>query len=794
MQDSHEIGSEHGLESTIHEETQPILVDLEAKIEEETCKKDSRNTGNCEQECGKPQSKIPPWLLKRNKRKAAVAAISTQNDTQAKPASHSEHGEGPEEACEKNDEGNDTTAITTDAAEDDPQIMQSKNDRTLSTEESQTCSTDSLSDEVKPDVGACEEGKDLAIAQNDFPSPEIVSQGTGDDPGKETEKSKTETMDTQPIKLITSDTNPSKDFVVQLALDTKKSESEEQTAVAQKINSETGNLETGSSESSKPSETVEPATDSETQAKQVEHVSEDTGNRTDIGRAEVKNKSAKPDAAINLDCDNISNNTGSDDNSQTKTELNCTNPVCSLQQIDIPQPKMTYKSDPVKYTYNEQNTTEAQNCDGVNCSKEEKPDSEESAQQTNTHDFSSEHQDTDQKLEQIQTELHQPQTELHQPVEPSIHVQAVDCRMQMIMAATLAQLPPDMTVWDLYQYINPNILDSINLPTTPVVDIEEATALYIQDPEPNDDDSHPPAKYEEVIARRAEAKMRIEREVPPLLEAAHDEHGRRPRPRRGLRGHMRGRRHYREYDPAIGSYVPVQRMNTNYTAGEDEFIGPQLPAYLQHLAHANEELNHHGHHSSQPFDFIENEDAIDDDTEEYAGYEEGEVVDGDHWAHPDNRSKPKRRSYSPQKRFSGHHGGSDPLGFDEGDRISNNIGDFHRRLMRMSGSVQDQDHDHMPAYSTGIQYRQGDPIQQQDEISQDRPPVPEQHDTSTEMKKNSNPESAMQFARPKYHEEGYSERFHAAPTGKLYFWGPEVNIRMLFSNNSHLTTNILTFK
>ena len=98
----------------------------------------------------------------------------------------------------------------------------------------------------------------------------------------------------------------------------------------------------------------------------------------------------------------------------------------------------------------------------------------------------------------------------------------------------------------------------------------------------------------------------------------------------------------------------------------------------------------------------------------------------------------------------------------------------------MSGSVQDEGH--TPAYSTGLQYTQtGDlrppyvrnqPNRYQEDVipqNQARPPQQQQYPATghpeAEYKKENLPEAVMQFVRPKYHEEGYSERFHAAPTG-----------------------------
>ncbi len=47
-----------------------------------------------------------------------------------------------------------------------------------------------------------------------------------------------------------------------------------------------------------------------------------------------------------------------------------------------------------------------------------------------------------------------------------LQIQA-DYQMQVTLAATLSQMPPDMTIGDLYQYIQPEVLEAMHLPSVP---------------------------------------------------------------------------------------------------------------------------------------------------------------------------------------------------------------------------------------------------------------------------------------------------------------------------------------
>ena len=417
------------------------------------------------------------------------------------------------------------------------------------------------------------------------------------------------------------------------------------------------------------------------------------------------------------------------------------------------QPKITYKSDPVRYTYDEQQQQQQQQQQQPDSQKQQnnvqQPQNDDQQQQGGVEDnapafhtgvqYSQSQeqplapQESVLPVQDPQQDVVQQAGELQQQMEQVYNTPQnyEECRMQMILAATLAQLPHDMTIGDLYQYINPNILDSMNLPPAPAGIIQEKLAQQQQELEA-EQEYHPATKYEEVIAKRAQVKMRIEQiesEVPRLMEHPVSE-SRGRGDRRSRRGRGRGRLHGRDFDPDIGGYVPIQRMDTTYTAGDDEFIGPQLPVHLQHLAHAHEDSppEHRAHarghcahacddshHHHQQFDFMAPDpdaviDGDDEATEEYAGYEEGEVVDGDHWAHPSTWGRPHNRGRK-RRSHEHHEGGSpskrmardDPLGFDEGDVISNDISDFHRRLLRMSGSIEEG---HAPAFSTGVQYSQ----------------------------------------------------------------------------------------
>ncbi len=137
---------------------------------------------------------------------------------------------------------------------------------------------------------------------------------------------------------------------------------------------------------------------------------------------------------------------------------------------------------------------------------------------------------------------------------------------------------------------------------------------------------------------------------------------------------------------------------------------------------------------------------------------------------------------SPTRYFSGKQGNherSDPLGFDEGDVISNDVSDFQRRLQQLAappghsaallptpGSPpgpfphhhhSDQGHD--PAFATGVQYsKTGDMrppfVRKTVRSEEDVEPDP----VSTSEKKTPLPDDqkdpTLHFVRPKYHEEG----------------------------------------
>ena len=778
--------------------------ELPDKLEsKEPVKSESHADSRQDSDSGNTPSKIPPWLRKRNKRKAAAAVV---DQCQTAPASQPQQLKGTEKPDNKKDrketssesliETEDfpnvpTPNIAKEIQEDDKQDLDSKQKQSFSTMVSEVESAAGLDNmtedtEIDSDVPAKEKDSDIPKSSTCvMPSEDSSVQTTFETDHKvvldsEMERAKPET---KVLEDQTSETTAesSQAGITSGLTPTGGAEDSKimglQTDIADKSTLE-------SKESSIP---VDKEIQRETEPLSANTLSENAEDQTAVHAAKEQEDSKNASAEKPIECIEpetpVTTNMDSDSHSGENVE---TQFAIRNEKAEIPQPKITYKSDPVRYIHTEQSTNQEKDDGAVQSSD---VDSQQPMQQ----------QDMQQPLsdDQRQKEQHQEgqvQTELQQQMEQVYRAPQnyEECRMQMILAATLAQLPPDMTIGDLYQYINPDILDSMTLPPAPTGAIHENPAQEDQHPDAEADDEYHPAKYEEVIARRAEAKMRREREreISALIEEPRDEHGKRSKARRGIRGRGRGRGRWREYDPDIGGYVPVQRMDTTYTARDDEFIGPQLPDHLQHLAQTHEESYIHNE-EHQSFDFMapEHDDVIDDeDTEEYARYEEGEVVDGDHWAHPGKKGKPrgKRRSsgrhdeHSPKKRFAREGGGSDPLGFDEGDVISNDISDFHRRLLRMSGSVQDEGH--KPAYSTGLQYSETGDLRppyvrnqpnryQEDVMPHDHAVPPQQNrypatgQPQAEIKKENLPEAVMQFARPKYHEEGYSERFHAAPTG-----------------------------
>ena len=779
----------NNVEPRNHAPEDELCEKLESK---EPVKSEYHANNRQDSDSGNTPSKIPPWLRKRNKRKAAAAVV---DQSQTAPASQPEQGKGTEKSDNEKDEKEISSASLVET-EDVPNVptpniaaeIPEDNKQDLDSKQKESCSAIVL--EVKSAVGLDNEIKDTEI-NRDIPVKEkdsdIPKSSTCVMPSEGSSAQNTHETDHKVVQDSDMERAKSETKVL-------KDQTSETTAESSQAGINNGTTPTGSTEdyeimglqtditdkstleSKESSAAVEKETPSETERLNTNILSENTKDHTAVHAAKEEEDSKNASAEKSIECVEpetpVTTNMDSDSHSSENTETQFAN---RNERAEIPQPKMTYKSDPVRYTHTEQSTAQEKDDGEVQSSE---VDSQQLMQQ---HDMQQPLSD-DQRQEEQQQEG-QVQTELQQQMEQVYRAPQnyEECRMQMILAATLAQLPPDMTIGDLYQYINPDILDSMTLPPAPTGAILENPLQEDQHPGAEADDEYHPAKYEEVIARRAEAKMRRERErevIPPFIEEPQDEHGRRPKARRGIRGRGRGR--WREYDPDIGGYVPVQRMDTTCTARDDEFIGPQLPDHLQHLAHTHEE-----------FDFMapEHDDLIDDeDTEEYAGYEEGEVVDGNHWAHPGRKSKPrgKRHSdgrhdeHSPKKRFAREGGGSDPLGFDEGDVISNDISDFHRRLLRMSGSVQDEDH--TPAYSTGLQYTEtGDlrppyvrnqPNRYQEDVIPHNHAVPPQQQQcpstgqpQAETKKENLPETVMRFVRPKYHEEGYSERFHAAPTG-----------------------------
>ena len=788
------------LEQKKHSPEDELPDKLESK---EPVKSESQADSTQDSDSGKTLSKVPPWLRKRNKRKAAAVAV---DQCQAAPASGAEQVKETEKPDSKKD-GPDTSSasliktedfvneatpnIAAELPEDDKQDLDSKQKKPFSTKVPEVNSAVGLDikiedTEIDRDNPVEEKDSDIPKSSTCVVPPEDSSVQATDETGhkavldSEMERTISQTKVLEGEKLKT--TAESSEAGINNEIKTVSSAEDSEVMVSQSVIIDKSTLELKESSTS-----AEEETRRETERLNTNILSKDAEDQTAINSAKEVDDSKNVSAEEPIECiepdtpvtSNMDSDSQRGENSETQFAI-------ANEKAEIPQPKITYKSDPVRYTHTEQNTSREKDDGEVQSSD---VCSEQLVQQQNVQQplIDDQRQENQQQEGQVRTELQQQMEQVYRAPQ-----NYEECRMQMILAATLAQLPPDMTIGDLYQYINPDILDSMTLPPAPTGAIHENPVQEDQHPDPEAEDEYHPAKYEEVIARRAEAKMRREREreIPPFIEESLDEHGRRPKARRGVRGRGRGRGRWREYDPDIGGYVPVQRMDTTYTARDDEFIGPQLPDHLQHLAHTHEESHFHMQ-EHQSFDFMapEHDDVIDDeDTEEYAGFEEGEVVDGDHWAHPGKRNKPrgKRRSdgrhdeHSPKKRFAREGGGSDPLGFDEGDVISNDISDFHKRLLRMSGSVQDEGH--TPAYSTGLQYTQTGDLRppyvrnqpnryQEDVIPQNHAVPPQQQQylateqPQAEIKKENLPEAVMQFVRPKYHEEGYSGRFHAAPTG-----------------------------
>ena len=416
------------------------------------------------------------------------------------------------------------------------------------------------------------------------------------------------------------------------------------------------------------------------------------------------------------------------------------------------QTKVTYKSGPVRYTYNDQTKNNY------------------STQQSEQQQSEQQQQHTEQQHMQQQDELQQHMEQVYNTPKDY-----EECRMQMTLAATLTQLPPDMTIGDLYQYINPNILESMNLPPAPGgIIMEKLVEQQQQNVQlPDVESGYHPAKYEEVIAKSAQKKLRKaqEKEITSLLELSTGNCGdvRQEKGKCGLGG----------------GHVSMQRMDMNYTVAEGEYVGPQVPAHLKHPGrkHDVRDLRH------QSFDIqSERGDMIDDEFEEYVAFEDGEVVDDQHGKHQRGQTEERSRRHMAHNKRSDEkdersehkrsmiHGRSDPLGFNDGHVISNDISDFHRRLLRMSGSLGDEEEHRTSAYSTGLQYRlSGDtrppyvrniPNRYKADMVPGNwasreppgPPNPLVEASSTDPKKEKLPDSVMQFVRPKYHEEGYSER------------------------------------
>ena len=747
----------------------------------------------------KVQAKVPPWLAKRKKRKAAAETAAAE---QSQSKSESEEQDKKQESERK-----DTKPISVASSEEEgvateQQMAESDKKSVEVSDDTNQKKSDSgkQSNKISASSESVLQAKDndtgnLNVEVNQSVTAE--EESTKPERSKEVEKVEEDEYSEPSHKVVTSEEKSELKPREKDIKDIDKQPCEVQSEA---------NTESGNSKSAM--ENVETA-DSDIKEKETAAENEPSSN-TQTNDASSDNAGVKLETAAEQsteiveqeESNEISQTLNSKGDVPIVTEVTSDGAQFKDNDVAQPQPeieqkteevlpKITYESDPVRYTYAEQTK------DTVN-----------QQQESNEEQQSSQHQDVQNDGQIQQTPASKPALPVQDPLQQDNVLQQDDpmqqqldelqqqmeqvyntpqnyeeCRMQMILAATLAQLPPDMTIGDLYQYINPNILDSMSLPPAPAGILQEKLEQQrqLEELEP---EYH--AKYREVIARRAQIKMQ-EREVPSLIDLHEHlpaERGRYGRKDRRGRGRGRGR----EYDSDIGGYVPYQRMDTTYTAGEDEFIGPQLPAHLKHLVPTREEPDH-AHYQQLDLMAPEHDDMIDDDedTEEYAGYEEGEVVDGEHWAHPKNWGRPNRECKRRSKELC--EGGSpnkrvlrdDPLGFDEGDVISHDISDFHRRLLRMSGNIEEG---HVPAFSTGVQYSQSGDHRppyvrnqrgryEEDIVPRDYAPPPSEathqpaaHGTP-EVKKENMAEAVMQFIRPKYHEEGYSERFHAAPAGEI---------------------------
>ena len=349
--------------------------ELPDKLEsKEPVKSESQADSTQDSDSGKTLSKVPPWLRKRNKRKAAAVVV---DQCQTAPASGAEQVKETEKPDSKKDGpdtnsasliktedfGNEPTPnIATQVPEDDKQDLDSKQKKPFSTKVPEVKSAvglDSKIEDTEIDRDNPVREKDSDIPKSStcvVPSEDSSVQGTDETGHKavldsEMERTISETKVLEDETLET--TAESSQAGINNEITRVSSAEDSEVMVSQSVIIDKSTLELKESSTS-----AEEETPHETDRLNTNILSGDTEDQTAINSAKEVEDSKNVSAEKPLECiepdtpvtTNMDSDSQRGENSETQFAI-------ANENAEIPQPKITYKSDPVRYTHTEQNTS-----------------------------------------------------------------------------------------------------------------------------------------------------------------------------------------------------------------------------------------------------------------------------------------------------------------------------------------------------------------------------------------------------------------------------------------------------